>query len=73
MSMTLLGRQVKTLEWITPETARVTTKTYDLLNRVIEERLEDLSEKIFKKETFAYDTAGNRTHVTTFTDDGPSR
>ncbi|HRD56232.1 MAG TPA: RHS repeat-associated core domain-containing protein [Parachlamydiaceae bacterium] len=41
----------------------VEVKLYDFLNRAIEERTENLSGTIYKKEEFAYDIHGNQTSV----------
>lgn len=40
-------------------------ETYDLLNHVIEKRTEDLLGNILFQENYAYDPAGNRTHIIT--------
>ncbi len=65
-----LGRIVKTIDFIDGSDARVTCKVYDLLDRVIEERSEDGSGQLFKKEQFTYDANDNRTSVTVFTEAG---
>jgi YD repeat-containing protein len=67
-----LGRKYKTIEWIDPHNARITINLYDLLDRVIEERVEDLSGTVFLKKQYAYDLAGNRTHAVHWTDEGPA-
>ncbi|WP_154017710.1 DUF6531 domain-containing protein, partial [Criblamydia sequanensis] len=59
-----LSRKNKTMEWLDDETALITTHEYDLLNRVIEERIEDNKGTLFKKETYEYDVSGNKIKVT---------
>lgn len=63
-----LGRNEKTLEVIDPTHVRETNKTYDLLNRIVEERIED--GKILQMTQYCYDIHGNRTHLTTYTHAG---
>lgn len=43
---------------------------YDVLNRVIEERLEDGTGTVQKKVQYAYDEGGNKCQTTTYTDAG---
>jgi RHS repeat-associated protein len=69
-----LGRKHKTIQCAgtNPETLRVNITEYDLLSRVIEERVEDGIGIIFTRTAFQYDEAGNRCGVTTFTEAGPA-
>ena len=60
-----LGRQVKETQG-----DACTTREYDKLNRVIEERIEDSTGSLLTKEQYQYDSSGNRTHVTLFTQAG---
>ena len=57
------GRTSTTIEWIDATSARITHKVYDLLDRVIEERVEALDGTLHKQERYQYDAAGNRTHT----------
>lgn len=59
-----LGRVGKTKEH-DGDTIIITLKKYDLLNRVIEERIEDQSGQIFSKTCFEYDFDGNKTKTIT--------
>ena len=47
---------------------RVDIKEYDYLDRLIEEKVEDLSEKIFSKVQYAYDIRGNQGRKREYTD-----
>lgn len=59
----LLGRLAKKKVFIDSDHMQIHCTEYDLLNRIIEERIEDEQEKIFKKVVYQYDQLGNRTHV----------
>ena len=60
-----LGHQYMTTEWADDCTARITTYEYDLLDRIIEERVKDLSGVLYSCDQYAYDSRGNRClHVT---------
>lgn len=63
-----LGRNVKTLEMIDQVHARTTIKKFDLLDRIIEEQIED--GEILQKKEYQYDVHGNRTHHITYTHAG---
>lgn len=67
-----LGRLNQTIHWIDQESARVSVQEFDLLDRVVEERIEDLNGTIFQKTAYAYDQAGNRAQVTAWSENGPS-
>lgn len=67
-----LGRISKTIDTIDESSERITSKEYDYLDRVIEERIEDNAGNVLKKEQYAYDAAGNRTEVRHFTQTGIS-
>lgn len=54
-----LGREFKKIAYDTLETALVTVKLYDVLDRVTEERVEDLEGKVFKRMCLVYDQDGN--------------
>ncbi|MEX1013524.1 MAG: RHS repeat-associated core domain-containing protein [Waddliaceae bacterium] len=58
-----LGRQHKTIYDTYCE-----IQEFDLLNRVVEVRVESLEGELFSKVQYLYDINGNRTHVRTFTD-----
>ncbi len=68
-----LGRKCKTIQWIGPseDDVQVSYVEYDLLNRVVEERLEDRAGTVFDRSLYEYDSAGHRCAVTTFSDLGP--
>lgn len=55
-----LGRLIKTIKG-----GSVYVQEYDLLDRITEKRTEDLSEKIYYKEQYSYDAAGNRIQLST--------
>lgn len=57
------GRLSKKFEPFEDNQIKVTCTEYDLLDRVIEERIEDEKGKILKKVAYAYDVWGNRTHL----------
>lgn len=62
-----LGRNSKVVRWIGPEDQTQTTYyEYDLLDRMIEERVED------QQTTYSYDAAGNRIALTLFHESGPA-
>lgn len=58
-----LSRIAKKIHWINDNEASVKKFTYDVLNRVLEETIEDLSGKIFELVRYSYDEQGNRTVV----------
>ncbi|HAB99194.1 MAG TPA: hypothetical protein DCE71_05175, partial [Parachlamydiales bacterium] len=51
----------------------ITTKTFDLLDRVIQEEQTSLSGELLKKIRYGYDSAGNKTSTTFFVADGMSQ
>lgn len=57
-----LGRLWKITSWLSDGTSKVEIKEYDLLNRLIEERIEDHKGNIQRKTGYEYDINGNRTH-----------
>lgn len=65
-----LGRRCQTIEYAAGSDAVVTLHAYDVLNRIVEERIEDLSQRVFKRVQYAYDLAGNRSQETHFTEAG---
>ena len=67
-----LGRVDQTLDWIDQQTARATVQEYDLLDRVIEERIEDLNGSLFQKTTYTHDQDGNIAQMTAWTKNGPA-
>lgn len=66
------GRRVKTYRYVSQDSYITTIQEYDLLNRCVEQRVEDSSGTIQKKTTFAYDEKSNRTHVNKFLSAGIS-
>ena len=68
----LLGRRSKKIECIDHEQVKIACRDYDLLDRVIEERIEDGKGNILKKVAYAYDQLGNRTRVREETKAGAS-
>lgn len=69
-----LGRKNQTKVFFGPNPQDYTLKVceYDLLNRVIEERVEDAFGTILRKQTCVYDTDGNKIRVDIHTDEGIS-
>lgn len=68
-----LGRLIKRKEPFENGQVKVTCTDYDLLDRVVEERIEDEHGRILKKVSYKYDHFGNRTHVIEETSGGISR
>ena len=61
-----LGRRFKTTEWADANMARVTIHEYDILDRATEERIEDLTGKLYSRHQYIYDRRGNCClHLTT--------
>lgn len=62
-----LGRLVRTLEYFGfgPDDYITKVHEYDLLNRVIEERIEDPSGNVQSRTAYTFDVAGNISQVTT--------
>jgi len=58
-----LGRISQIVDWIDSDHYRVTEKSYDLLNRVLVEKICSPSGEILKYQEFAYDCLGNKTKV----------
>lgn len=46
--------------------------SYDLLGRVIEERLENEKGQVLKQSSYGYDSEGNRNKIISYTENGPS-
>ncbi|CUI16927.1 putative rhs family protein [Candidatus Protochlamydia naegleriophila] len=67
-----LGRMVKKKEAYGENQFKITCLEYDLLDRTIEERIEDEQGRVLRKASYCYDPLGNRTHVTEETNAGPS-
>ena len=63
-----LGRLAKTCDQYGPGAADVMVKaqTYDLLNRIVEETVEDISGNIQTRLSYAYDAVGNVNRLTTY-------
>ena len=55
-----LGRLCETREWFEENDYRATCKEYDLLNRVIEERVQSSDGKVLQLSKYSYDTRGNK-------------
>ncbi|MDP1834610.1 MAG: RHS repeat-associated core domain-containing protein [Chlamydiales bacterium] len=67
-----LGRPYKTTQSYGHEDqVRVTIKEYDLLDRILEERVEAADGNIFTRKTYQYDASGNVVCATTFGQNGP--
>ncbi len=58
-----LQRLHKTKEWTDELNFRVKTNTFDVLNRVVEERLEDNLGNLLSQAKFTYDCFGNKSEV----------
>lgn len=56
-----LGRQIEIREWLSPSTYQAQVKMYDLLGRVIEERIEDEMGTVYHKTSYCYDANGKKT------------
>lgn len=67
-----LGRRTKKIETVDLHQVKVSCREYDLLDRLIEEWIEDDKGNILKKASYAYDLLGNRTRVTEETQAGTS-
>ncbi len=67
-----LGRKSKTIQWHGPEEddVRISIAEYDLLNRVVEERVEDNQGKVFTRTLYEYDSLGRRIGVACFGEEG---
>ena len=66
-----MGRPYRTIHWADDTRACVQAKDYDLLGRVVEERVEELDGTVCTRVLYSYDHKGNRTGITKFTEDGP--
>lgn len=53
--------------------AEITTRTFDLLDRILEEQHQSLDGKLLKKTCYEYDSAGNKTATIFFTENGASK
>lgn len=69
-----LGRLHRTLAYFGPrqEDVIINVQEYDLLNRVVEERIEDSQGTIQNRICYEYDINGNREKVITFNEKGTS-
>jgi len=67
-----LGRLHKSTVWADDQHACVSIKEYDLLGRVIEERIEDLDGVLCTRVTYIYDHRGHLTEETHYTAEGPA-
>ncbi|NGX41898.1 MAG: tRNA nuclease WapA [Chlamydiae bacterium] len=65
-----LGRCCKTYEYCSETEYALTVQEFDLLGRVVEERIEDSSGKILQRQKYSYDAEGNRTEVINYLDSG---
>lgn len=61
-----LGRLIKTCDSFGSKEAVLTVQTYDLLDRVLSEQVEDSAGNIQRKVEYAYDVAGNCTMEATY-------
>ena len=60
------GRVYKTIEYGEKGDCLVSIHEFDLANRIIEERREDIEGNVLTKVTYGYDIAGNRNEVITY-------
>lgn len=67
-----LGRLAIEIEWLNQQQARLKRLSYDNLNRITEEQIEEIDGHVFKRTLYAYDNSGNVSVVTTFTEEGPA-
>lgn len=58
-----LGRLSESRDWLDSDRYQAHTRLYDLLNRVIEERIEDEKGIIYSATSFGYDCHGKQTSV----------
>jgi len=58
-----LGRVGQITDWIDTKNYRITSKSYDLLNRLLIEKVLSPSGEVLKYQEFAYDCLGNKTKV----------
>ena len=58
-----LGRLLKKKEPFDHDQVKVSCTEYDLLDRIIEERVENEKGQVLKRVSYRYDLLGNRTHV----------
>ncbi len=65
-----LGRQKKVIEWAAENMARVTIRVYDVLNRVVEEKVQDLAGNLASHQKYSYDLRGNRALVVSHSSQG---
>ncbi len=68
-----LGRLNKKKEPFHLTQMKVSCTEYDLLDRIIEEKIEDEKGQVLKKVSYQYDLLGQRTHVIEETQAGPSQ
>ncbi len=66
-----LGRMVKKKEAYEDNQFKITCMEYDLLDRLIEERIEDEQGNVLRKASYSYDLLGKQTHITEETNAGP--
>ena len=67
-----LGRLNLVKKWSKESQFTAAVKEFDFLDRVIEERVEDETGKVFSKKQYDYDEMGNQTKVIEFIEDKPS-
>ncbi|MDP1978675.1 RHS repeat domain-containing protein, partial [Undibacterium sp.] len=67
-----LGRLSTTTRWLDEYRYTQEVQDFDVLDRVIECRVEDETGKILRKERYAYDIRDNKTLTETFIDEGTS-
>jgi len=58
-----LQRPYQTKEWVNKTSYNLKTNTFDFLNRVTEEKVQDETGKILRLVQFVYDAAGNKIEV----------
>lgn len=69
-----LGRVAKVIQWTGDASQEkiIQASNYDLLNRVLEERLEDAEGRVLQRTRYAYDEQGHLTHTWQETEVGES-
>lgn len=65
-----MGREYKVIEWDGQGGGVVHVKLYDLMHRLLEERVEDIDERWLSKVSYAYDAEGQKICTVTHTDKG---
>ena len=66
-----LGRKIRTIKKGTPEETIIEAVSYDIMDRVIEERQERIDGHVLQKTGYAYDLLGRCTHTFSYVENSP--